>query len=148
MQSFNLPCHLFDVAKVGGRGVAAGPVVQIDAAFDVAVEAAVRPVTRAGDVTGLNRIVMDVVEMPFKIVFVFERVFPESGLPDAAAAFLRPPGADRPLGPAAGEPVLRELLLDPPPAVEYPSSPGGRLQSACRCSGRSTIALMVNGERN
>ena len=72
---------------VGVPSVAgATPVEDIKAIADVAVEGGEGPEVGAGDVFVFDRIVGDVVEVVVVIGFVADEVFPEAGLPDAAAA--------------------------------------------------------------
>ena len=53
------------------------------AAFDMAMETAMRPIGYARDVSVLHRIEMNVVDMAFKIRVITNRVLPIATLPDA-----------------------------------------------------------------
>ena len=64
----------------------------------------------------LYRIIMNVITMPPNILFVSQRVFPVSALPDPTFTF-----------------------------ETESASPGGNVQMACKWSGKTTIALIVNG---
>lgn len=72
----------------------------IDSRRDPAVEGGPRPVAEAFCVPVFHRVVMDVIEVPLKIVLVFEGVFPISRLPDAAPP-LTLPGVAEPRGNAS-----------------------------------------------
>ena len=62
----------------------------------------------AGDVPVLDRIEMDVVQMPFIIALVADRMFPEAPLPDTTTAIPPAGFADRPFPSARRHPCLGE----------------------------------------
>ena len=66
-----------NVAKI------ATPVWREQSAFNKAMEAAVRPIGRVPDVVVLHRVVVNIVDMSFKVVIVANCVLPVSSLPDA-----------------------------------------------------------------
>ena len=79
---------VFDVAEIHvNTSVRAGPVGGVDSLRHPALKCGCFPITRAFDVAMFDRVVVDVVEVPFEIVFVLEGMFPESRLPDTASAF-------------------------------------------------------------
>ena len=53
-----------------------------------AMKRGIRPIARTSNQPVFHRIVMDVVQVPFEVVFILERVLPKTALPDAA--FLTP----------------------------------------------------------
>jgi len=93
--------------------IPAGPIFRIDALPDPAVETRPQPVARALDVAVFDRIVMCVIEMPFEIVVVFQRVFPEFRLPDAAATVAPATGRLRLFLASGTQPAFCEFLFDP-----------------------------------
>ena len=68
------------------------PMLRVNAPFDPFVKAGKRPFAGAANKAVFDRVVMDVVEVAFEVVLIFDGVFPESWLPDSATAFLLPPG--------------------------------------------------------
>lgn len=64
-----------------------------------------------------DRVPMNVVEMAFEIVFVSNRVFPKLRLPDAATTVTLATRCNDGFIAATGKPTLRELRLNPLPAV-------------------------------
>jgi hypothetical protein len=65
----------------------------------------------------LYGIEMDVVEVPLKIHFVGDCMFPVFCLPNAATAILFPTNGPRPLARLLRKPRLCEFLLDPSPSA-------------------------------
>ena len=65
----------------------------------------------------LDRIVMNVIEVTLEVVFVFQCVFPIPCLPHPASPCAPTSIADVSLSPALKQPLLREFLFDPAPAI-------------------------------
>lgn len=78
---------LLDVSRIRRGEVKAPPIRRINSCCHPSVKARRGPIPRTTNVIVLHRIEMDVVEMPLEVVFRFERVFPESPLPDSSPAF-------------------------------------------------------------
>ena len=77
------------VADVGvdGDSCACGPVRVVYAGLDVAVETGVFPILWGGNQAVLDRVVVDVFNVVDIVLSVFDRVFPESALPECALVF-------------------------------------------------------------
>lgn len=86
---------------------------------------------------------MDVCNMSGKIFLVSEEVFLITALPDAAFSNVHSAGVlVFPWGACRENPALISIHL---PGES--TSPGGRVHAACGCSGKTTMALMVKGNR-
>jgi hypothetical protein len=84
----------------------------------------------------LERVEVHVVDVSLEILLIPDGVFPKAPLPQRMFAM----ALDRCAG---GDKAMREMRLDPPPAAGEIGTPGGRVQMACMCSGRITIASTV-----
>lgn len=71
---------------IGGIGLFARPIFRINAGPDISMKGRIWPIADFGDVTMLDRIVVNIVDMAFEIVFVANQVFPKSPLPQGAFA--------------------------------------------------------------
>jgi hypothetical protein len=97
----------------GGIGHnASAPIEWVDTAPGRAVKRRIPPVPHARHPSVLDRIEVDVVDMPFVVAFILQRVFPIAALPDAAFALAQ--AAQR--NPFARGKSARERGLDQPPA--------------------------------
>jgi hypothetical protein len=63
------------------------PIGRQQAPFNVAMKAAVRPISDTGDVAVLDRIEVNVVNVPLKVGIIANGVFPIATLPNALLAF-------------------------------------------------------------
>ena len=77
------------VADVGvdGDSCACAPVRVVYAGLDVAVETGVFPILWGGSQAVLDGIIVDVFNVVDIVLSVFDRVFPESALPECAFLF-------------------------------------------------------------
>ena len=64
-----------------------------------------------------HRIEVDVIEMAFEVVFLFDRVFPELRLPDSTSAVGLSPLCDFVFGTTRRKPALSELCFNPLPSA-------------------------------
>lgn len=72
------------------------PMHRINVTFDPFVKAGIQPFAGAANKAVFDRVVMDVVEVAFEVVLIFDGVFPESWLPNRLWRGLRTtPPSDR-----------------------------------------------------
>ena len=64
----------------------------------------------------LDRVVVDVIQVPFQVGPIADDMFPEPPLPDAPATIMATRFADRALPSAGGDPCAREGFLDARPS--------------------------------
>ncbi len=57
------------------------PIKWIDAPFNKAMKAGIRPLSDRFDIAVFDRIPMDIVDMPFKIALIADLMFPKAALP-------------------------------------------------------------------
>ena len=88
----------------------------INTLFHPTVKCRPLPISGALDVPMLHCIVVNVIEVPLKIIGVLQSMLPKSRLPDAAAALALSSRANAFFCPTEAPPFLRELLFDPTPA--------------------------------
>lgn len=74
------------------------------------------PIRRAFHISMLDRVVMDVVAVSLQVVFVFDRVFPKTALPNAATPTRFTRSRDRKLFSPQIQPCRSEIRFDPLPA--------------------------------
>ncbi len=108
----------FNVSECGNLiTITTRPILRINARSNPTVETRPFPVDRAPNVPMFHWIEVDVVEMAFKVVFVFDRVFPELRLPDATPPIGLSSRRDFAFRTARSKPPLSELCFDPLPSA-------------------------------
>jgi hypothetical protein len=90
------------------------PILRIDSGPDVTMKTAVRPIPGCTYIAVLDRVVMDVLDVPGKIGLVAQDVLPEPMLPNGLLAFFSLGVVRR--CPQIGPAVLAEPSLDEAPA--------------------------------
>jgi len=95
--------------------LATRPILGVYTGSNPAVETRPRPLVRTLHQPVLHRVVVDVVEVVFVVLLIFERMLPKLWLPHAASPITAAASGLRLLRASQGEPRLRELLLDPCP---------------------------------
>jgi hypothetical protein len=121
----------------------AAPVCGKRPTLDIAMKAAMRPVDNTRDMSVLDRIEMDIVDMALQIGIIANGVLPIATLPDALLSLARLACGSR-----QGDKASREAALDQAPA-------GGKISISFRqCpnrvnvrSGKTQIAMVSNGRR-
>ena len=99
-----------------GHGIDSAPVQIVFAFRDEPMEGGPFPVTDSLDEFVLSRIPVTVIGTAFQVIFITNRVFPVTLLPDSTQATFRSRFGLRKLSAASVEPSLGEFLLDPHPA--------------------------------
>ena len=108
---------------LGGCVGEAGPMPRVHAVFHPTMKARPFPFVRTSDVPVLHRIEVDVVEVLFEVVFVFDGMFPESTLPNSTTVFGALRLRNRLLAAPLLKPAAGEFPLDAAPARGVSSIP-------------------------
>ena len=80
------------------------------------METGIRPICYAANEFVLSRVPMDVVDAPLEVFLITDRMLPKTRLPNPASSFLLLRRRNVCFGATAGNPMVREQLLDSLPS--------------------------------